>query len=60
MITKKPLCYSVQIYKCIPGDLCNYESLKSLLCVSAALECVVLTIEHRGRPGESCRGFPEA
>ena len=30
------------------GDLCNYESyssLKSLLCVSAALECVEIVWE---------------
>ena len=36
------LLYSVQIYKCIPGIyvITSYSSLKSLLCISAALECV--------------------
>ena len=39
----KPLCYSdsdIQVYS---GDLYNYESyssLKCLLCISAALDCV--------------------
>ena len=38
-------CSDIQVYS---GDLCNYESyssLKSLLCVSAALECVEIVQE---------------
>ena len=42
----KPPCYSVQIYECIPGMYLKYESyssLKCLLCISAALECVEIS-----------------
>ena len=42
----KPPCYCVHIYECIPGIYVIagcYSSLRCLLCISAALECVEIS-----------------